>query len=286
MGPCSGGGPSASGVGELGGDAADGETRGDPQGRDPVTVNGYTICSGYWALRVTWIPGATARGTAPHSLVTRFSEPRYRSAVATTAPTPPSPAPPATDRRTAKREATRARLYEETVREFGARGFAATEISVITDRVGLSRGAFYVHFTGKDEVLRELLSAEERLIADAALASVGAEAAIRDLFLSVVDTVFAAEERIGRQLVRDLCAAQFRHEFVQLLSVEDHPLGLMLVAEIARRAPDADPVDLTMVFLTGLFGLLATDEASITDRRRRTDLLVDLVTGSLDHWRK
>ena len=184
-----------------------------------------------------------------------------------------------------QREATRARLYEETVREFAERGFAATEISVVTDRVGLSRGAFYVHFTGKDEVLRELLAVEEQHIADAAVQSAGADASVRDLFLAVVDTVFAAEQRIGRGLVRDLCAAQFRPEFVQLLSVDDHPLGLMLVEEIARRAPAADPVDLTMVFLTGLFGLLATDEAPVDDRRRRTDLLVELVTASLDQGR-
>jgi hypothetical protein len=36
-----------------------------------------------------------------------------------------------------------------------------------------------------------------------------------------------------------------------------------------------------MVFLTGLFGLLATDEGSSTDRRRRLDLLIQRTAG--DH---
>ena len=210
--------------------------------------------------------------------MTRVSDARYSTAMSKTVATT-GRRRGASAVRADQRAATRARLYEETVKEFSERGFVATEISVVTDRVGLSRGAFYVHFTGKDEVLRELLAAEEQLIADAAVAAAGPGSSVRQLFSAVVDTVFAAEQRIGRRLVRDLCAAQFRPEFVQLLSVDDHPLGLMLVAEIARRAPAADPVDLTMVFLTGLFGLLATDEASVDERRRRTDLLVELVTG-------
>jgi len=178
--------------------------------------------------------------------------------------------------RSAQREATRARLFEETVREFRERGFAATEVSVVTDRVGLSRGAFYVHFTGKDAVLRELLLLEERRIAEEVVRAAGPT--LRELLSAVVDVVFASEDRLGRGLVRDLCAAQFRPEFVQLLTVEDHPLGTMLVEEIHRRAPGVEPVDTAMVFLTGLFGLLATDDASVAERRRRTDLLVTLVT--------
>jgi AcrR family transcriptional regulator len=181
-------------------------------------------------------------------------------------------------RRAAQREATRSRLFDETVKEFTRRGFADTEIAVITERVGLSRGAFYVHFKGKDEVLRELLISEEPALADAARAVTGPDASLTEVFRAVVDAVLAAERRLGRSLVRDLCAAQFRAEFAALFSVDDHPLGLMLVEEIAGRAPDADPVDLAMVFLTGLFGLLATDDASAADRRRRLELLIQIVS--------
>mgnify|MGYP001818823250 CR=1 FL=1 len=78
--------------------------------------------------------------------------------------------------------------------------------------------------------------------------------------------------------MRDLCAAQFRPEFAILLAVEDHPLGVWMVEEIAERAPEVDPVDLAMVFLTGLFGLLATDVSEGPDRRRRLDLLIRFIT--------
>lgn len=183
------------------------------------------------------------------------------------------------NRRSAQRDATRARLFEATVEEFKQRGFAATEIAVITDRVGVSRGAYYVHFAGKDEVLRELLRIEERGIAAAVLPASDQGVPLEEVLRGVVDAVLEAEQRLGRRLVRDLCAAQFRPDFVQAHEVGDHPLGLMLLGAIADRSTPIDPADLAMTFLTGLFGLLATDEAEPADRRRRLDLLVQLVAA-------
>jgi AcrR family transcriptional regulator len=181
-------------------------------------------------------------------------------------------------RRSAQREATRARLFDETVEEFKRRGFAETEIAAITERVGVTRGAFYVHFAGKDEVLRELLLIEERRIAAAAVvASEGADS-LEAVFSAVVDAVLRAERRLGRRLVRDLCAGQFRPEVARDDDVGDHPVGLMLIDAIADRAPDIDPVDLATTFLTGLFGLLATDDAPQAARRRRLDLLVRIAS--------
>lgn len=182
------------------------------------------------------------------------------------------------NRRSAQREATRARLFDETVKEFKGRGFADTEIAVITERVGVSRGAFYMHFAGKDEVLRELLLIEERRIAAAALSVSDREASLDKVFSAVVNAVLSAERRLGRRLVRDLCAAQFRPDLAHAHDVGDHPVGLMLIDAIADRIPEIDPVDLAMAFLTGLFGLLATDDAPTAARRRRIDLLVRLVS--------
>ncbi len=180
--------------------------------------------------------------------------------------------------RSVRREATRARLFDETVEEFRRRGFAETEIGAITERVGVTRGAFYVHFAGKDAVLRELLLIEERRIA--ATAGLAGEQALplEAVFSAVVDAVLRAERRLGRRLVRDLCAGQFRPEVAQGHGVGDHPVGLMLIDAIADRAPEIDAVDLAMTFLTGLFGLLATDDAPQAARRRRLDLLVQIAS--------
>lgn len=183
-----------------------------------------------------------------------------------------------TSLRSAQREATRARLFDETVKEFKQRGFAETEIAAITERVGVTRGAFYVHFAGKDEVLCELLLIEERRIAAAALLVSEQAVPLEEVFRAVVDAVLRAERRLGRRLVRDLCAAQFRPEVAQGHDVGDHPVALMLIDAIADRVPEIDAVDLAMTFLTGLFGLLATDDAPQAARRRRLDLLVQLAS--------
>ena len=183
-----------------------------------------------------------------------------------------------TDRRTAQREDTRARLFTETVEEFKRCGFAGTEISAITQRVGLTRGAFYVHFAGKDEVLRELLLIEEHRIAAAALVVSEQSGSVEDVFAAVVKAVLAAERRLGRRLVRDLCAGQFRPEVAQSQDVADHPVGLMLVGVLAKRVPEVEAVDLAMTFLTGMFGLLAIEDAPLAARRRRLDLLVRIAS--------
>ena len=183
-----------------------------------------------------------------------------------------------TSLRSARREATRARLFEETVEEFKRRGFAETQIASITERVGVTRGAFYVHFAGKDEVLRELLLIEERRIAATALLASEQAVPLKAVFSVVVDAVLRAERRLGRRLVRDMCAGQFRPEVAQGHDVGDHPVGLMLIDAIADRAPEIDSVDLAMTFLTGLFGLLATDDAPQAARRRRLDLLVQIAS--------
>ena len=180
--------------------------------------------------------------------------------------------------RAAQRDATRARLFTETVAEFKGRGFAETEIAAITERVGVTRGAFYVHFAGKEAVLRELLLIEERRIAASALVASERGDALEAVFGAVVDAVLSAERRLGRRLVRDLCAGQFRPEVAQGSDVGDHPVGLMLIDAIRDRAPKRDAVDLAMTFLTGMFGLLAIDEAPLAERRRRLDLLVQIAS--------
>ena len=176
--------------------------------------------------------------------------------------------------RAEQRAATRARLFDETVAEFQRSGFNGTEIAAIVDRVGVSRGTFYLYFADKHAVLRELLLAEEHVIAAATLRASEKDVQLEGVFKAVVDAVLRAERRLSRPLVRDLCAGQFLPGVTQGQSTEDHPVGLQLVEILAARTIAADPVDVAMTFLTGLFGLLATDESPLPERRRRLDLLV------------
>jgi AcrR family transcriptional regulator len=54
-------------------------------------------------------------------------------------------------------EIRRKQILEAALVEFGRRGFAATSIARIAERVGISKGNVYVHFSSKDEIFETLL---------------------------------------------------------------------------------------------------------------------------------
>jgi AcrR family transcriptional regulator len=165
--------------------------------------------------------------------------------------------------------------------EFRRVGFAATEIAVITEQVGVSRGAFYVHFAGKEAVLVELLAIEERRIADRVRPLVAAGEPLVRILQTAADAVLATERRLGRRLTQDLCATQFRPE-LEPEAISEHPLASLLVDAASAVRPDRDAVAAATVFLTGLFGLLATGHGSGPERRRCIDLLVQSVSKGID----
>jgi AcrR family transcriptional regulator len=167
------------------------------------------------------------------------------------------------------------------VSEFRRVGFASTEIAVITEQVGVSRGAFYVHFAGKEAVLVELLAIEERRIAERVRPLVAAGEPLVRILQATADAVLATEKRLGRRLTQDLCATQFRPE-LEPGTLAAHPLATLLVEATSAVRPDRDAVAAATVFLTGLFGLLATGHSSGPERRRCIDLLVQSVAKGID----
>lgn len=62
--------------------------------------------------------------------------------------------------RAAQQAQTRARLLCAAREEFEARGFTAATLDQICDRAGYSRTAIYKHFSGKEELLLEVIEQE------------------------------------------------------------------------------------------------------------------------------
>jgi AcrR family transcriptional regulator len=54
-------------------------------------------------------------------------------------------------------EETRARLLEAAAECFGQHGYDAASVSMVCQRAGVSKGAFYHHYSSKHELLLELL---------------------------------------------------------------------------------------------------------------------------------
>ena len=86
---------------------------------------------------------------------------------------------------------------------FVTKGFAATSTREIADKVGIRQASLYYHFTGKDEILAELLERSVRPTVDRVdqieqlTASAGPETALYLLALVDIHTLAEAPDNIG-----------------------------------------------------------------------------------------
>jgi TetR/AcrR family transcriptional regulator, repressor for uid operon len=187
------------------------------------------------------------------------------------------------DRREAQRLATREKLLEISVTEFQRSGFAHTDVATIAERAGVSRGTFYFHFPTKDNVLTELRMREEQRIVQDVAPQLARTASLEEVLRAVVAGVVAAESRLGADLVRDICAVQFRPSVIGSDTLVDHPVAQFVVDVLSR--PPGSPgfqtdvperTDLAVIFLVGMFGLLSTRSGPSQERDRLLDSLVTL----------
>ena len=187
--------------------------------------------------------------------------------------------------REAQRLKTRARLFDAAVAEIGRSGLADADISSIVRAAGVARGTFYFHFPTKEHVLVDLERAEEaKIVAKLNTATVPRDDMASVLTL-VVRQILAAERRLGPVLFRDMLGLHFSSTRPVGAQLGEHPLAGFVIAVIAeaqdsgRVPPDADPGQLGVIFMTGLFALLATSGPA---SRARTALLERYVVTIVD----
>jgi AcrR family transcriptional regulator len=166
--------------------------------------------------------------------------------------------------REAKRLRTRARLFDAAVAEIARSGLADADVSAIATAAGVVRGTFYFHFPTKEHVLAELERNEEiKIVAE--LDEVAADAGdLVSVLSTLVRHVLAAERRLGPVVFRDMLALHFSPTRPIEDELTQHPLADFLIGVIGsaqhagRVVAEAEPSELAMFFLTGLFALLAT----------------------------
>jgi AcrR family transcriptional regulator len=77
------------------------------------------------------------------------------------------PSPGSMNRRAAQGRATREQLIEVATRLFAERGYEDTSIEAVLTAAGVSRGALYHHFAGKDALFEAVVeSVEDRITAE------------------------------------------------------------------------------------------------------------------------
>lgn len=178
--------------------------------------------------------------------------------------------------REAQRIQTRARVFDAAVAEIGRSGLAGADVAAIAAAAGVSRGTFYFHFPTKEHVLVELERAEEINIVTKLGRTPTESGDLASMFQLLVRQVLAAERRLGPVVFRDMLGLHFSATRPVADVLADHPLAEHVIAAIAegqaarRVAGDADPGELGVIFLTGLYALLAT---GVGASRARTALL-------------
>jgi len=172
--------------------------------------------------------------------------------------------------REAQRLQTRARLFDTAVAQVGRSGLARTDVATIAAAAGVSRGTFYFHFPTKEHVLIELERNEEADMVATLATETSEPGDLMSMLTLLVRQVLAAEERLGPVVFRDMLGLHFSATRPVEHELGEHPLAGFVIAAIAeaqaagRVARDADAGELGLIFMTGLFALLATGGAPRT----------------------
>ena len=188
--------------------------------------------------------------------------------------------------REAQRLQTRARVFDATVAEIGRSGLAGADVAAIAAAAGVSRGTFYFHFPTKEHVLVELERAEEASIV-ASLENTEA-GDLMSLLTLLVRQVLAAERRLGPVVFRDMLGLHFSATRPVEDELGEHQLAGFLIAAIAdaqaagRASRHADVGELAVIFLTGLFALLATGGAASRPRDALLDRYVKTIVQGIE----
>lgn len=174
--------------------------------------------------------------------------------------------------RQTQRLETRARLFDAAVAEIGRSGLAGADVSAIAAAAGVARGTFYFHFPTKEHVVAELEQTEEAKIVEKL--SAATTSSLPSVLTDLVQHVLAAEHRLGPVLFQEMLALHFSSTRPLDVALGEHPLVLFVIAALTnaqaagRVTPDADADKLGVIFMAGLFALLA-----IAPPAARTELL-------------
>jgi AcrR family transcriptional regulator len=183
--------------------------------------------------------------------------------------------------REAQRLATRARVFDAALTEIGRSGLAGADVAAIAAAAGVVRGTFYFHFPTKEHVLVELERAEEAKIVARLDTKATEPGELIAMLRLLVREVLAAERRLGPVVFRDMLGLHFSATRPVEDELTEHPVAQYLINVFASAQAagqvrrDADPGELGVIFLTGLFALLAT---GLGPSRARAALLDRYVT--------
>jgi len=177
---------------------------------------------------------------------------------------------------------TREQLFVAALAEFRRVGVEAAGIGEIARRAGTSRASFYFHYPCKEAVLLDLQWRVENEMVE----RVREQRTLRAALAALIDALIAMQATLAPgELLRDMLSVYIRRPAG--LDLAEQPFPLMM--EVGRRFAAAkgrelrrgvDPAVGTQLFLTSLFGMVASSPAPLADRRDELEQLAALFLES------
>ena len=143
---------------------------------------------------------------------------------------------------------TRTLLIETAAQLFSTQGYDRTSVESIIAKAGVSKGAFYHHFSSKDEMLDAVTSQLDAEAADAIRAAVGERSIGALARLNRFFVTSRSWSLTHFSLVREMIDVLFREENVRMRrKVEVHAAALIepLLADIIRQGNEEGVFDLS-----------------------------------------
>lgn len=190
--------------------------------------------------------------------------------------------------RESQRLETRSRVFDAAVTEIRRFGLAGADVSAIARAAGVARGTFYFHFPTKEHVLVELERAEEATIVAKLAATMASADDLAAMLGQLVREVRAVERRLGPVIFRDMLGLHFSSTRPVDDALGEHRLAGFVITAISeaqaaeRVSQDADPAELGVIFMTGLFALLATAGPPSRARTALLDRYVLTMVGGME----
>ncbi|MCV7283499.1 TetR/AcrR family transcriptional regulator [Mycolicibacterium flavescens] len=187
--------------------------------------------------------------------------------------------------RQARRLQTRERILGAAIAEFKRSGMAGADVNTIATAAGVAHGTFFFHFPSKEHVLAELERREEARIADEFAGFLRQRHDLATTLTGLVDLVTGLEQRFGSVLFKEILALHFSPSRPHKDEWTDHPVIVLLVAEIERACgdgevhPEVDAFYSATFFLLGIYGVLTTTENPATRDTMLTKLVSSAVYG-------
>ena len=183
---------------------------------------------------------------------------------------------------------TREQLFTAALAEFRRVGVEAAGIGEIARRAGTSRASFYFHYPCKEAVLLDLQWRVEHEIVE----RVRERRTLREALSAIIDGLIDAQATLAPgELMRDMLSVYIRPPAGLDLTEQSFPLMMQIgrcfaAAKGKELRRGVDPVLATHVFLTSLFGLMASSPEPLAERRAELQQLAALFLESPRHPRR